>query len=224
MANVVEIAQAEEQSGKKKRRKRYSFDTPVQHAAAETLQVKLEQSGLAHPDAPKSLPAQGEALMQELPAPEPKVEVLGPDAGTQIGDIVKEAEDEAETLEDEIEQDRPLTFAHRRTKAIDTEQLIKLCVIGCNDTEIAIYFGVSQSTISTRFRASLQKGRELRRRLLRQRQTEVALAGNVGMLIWLGKQELGQRDNVEVSGAGGGPVTIAFFDAILEEKKRRKLG
>jgi len=45
------------------------------------------------------------------------------------------------------------------------------------------------------------------------------------MLIWLGKQELGQRNNPpETSSPNGGPVSIiAFLDAVLEEKQRRGL-
>ena len=227
MADVVELEHPEEQPAKKTRRKRYSFSSPQQEVARETLQTKLGLAGMDVPDAAKTLLDQANPLLREAQRIEAEPQVLGPDPETQIGSIVKGAEaeagEEAKELTDEIVADRPLMFAHRRTKQIDTEQLIKLCVIGCTEQEIAIYFGVAQSTISTRFRSSLQKGRELRRRLLRQRQTEVALAGNPAMLIWLGKQELGQRNNVEVSGPNGGPVTIAFFDAILAEKKRRGL-
>jgi hypothetical protein len=118
-----------------------------------------------------------------------------------------------------------MMFAHARTKRVDTEQLIKLAVIGCTNREIGMHFGLDASTISRRFAGSLQKGRALRKRLLRQRQTEVALAGNPAMLIFLGKQELGQRDKpLEIRGANGEPMSISFFDAVLAEKKRRKLG
>jgi len=82
----------------------------------------------------------------------------------------------------------------------------------------------SRQTICARFGRALEKGRALRKRLLRQRQTEVALAGNPAMLIFLGKQELGQRNiPLETSSPNGEPVSIAFFDAILEEKRRRKV-
>ncbi len=58
--------------------------------------------------------------------------------------------------------------------------MVKLAATGCTNAEIAVQFGVHESTISRRFAGSLQKGRELRKRLLRQRQTEVALQRNVG--------------------------------------------
>jgi hypothetical protein len=115
-----------------------------------------------------------------------------------------------------------MMFAHARTKRVDVEQLIKLAVIGCTNAEIGVYFGLDASTISRRFAGSLQKGRALRKRLLRQKQTEAAVAGNPAMLIWLGKQELGQRNKPrDISDMNHGAVTIAFFDAVLEEKRRR---
>lgn len=35
---------------------------------------------------------------------------------------------------------------------------------------------------------------------------------NPTMLIWLGKQQLGQRDHKDLGGPGGGPIPIANFD------------
>ena len=201
---------------KKQRRKRYSFGRPEQIAAQESLREKLKEAGLDSLKSPKSLPEEGEALISQA-----KEEgLLPPVVPRQVEDVAAETS----VLSDTIVADRPMMFAHSRTKRVNVEQLVKLAVIGCTNAEIGVYFGLDASTVSRRFAGSLQKGRELRKRLLRQRQTEVALAGNVGMLIWLGKNVLGQRDKpLESSGTNDGPLTIAFFDAILEEKQRRGL-
>jgi len=59
---------------------------------------------------------------------------------------------------------------------------------------------VGVGNAGARFGRILQKGRALRKCHLRLKQTEVALAGNPAMLIWLGKQELGQRNIPERGG------------------------
>ena len=60
----------------------------------------------------------------------------------------------------------------------------------------------------------------LGRTRLRTKQLEVAMSGNPTMLIWLGKNELGQQDNVkqELSGPNGAPLSpptiqVSFVDA-----------
>ena len=49
---------------------------------------------------------------------------------------------------------------------------------------------------------------------LRRKQFEVANAGSIPMLIWLGKQQLGQADKSEtsLSGPNGGPIAIAAVE------------
>jgi len=46
-------------------------------------------------------------------------------------------------------------------------------------------------------------------------QWEAAKKGNVTMMIWLGKQLLGQRDQMEHSGPDGGPVSIARIERVI---------
>lgn len=65
----------------------------------------------------------------------------------------------------------------------------KIEVSHCAPTEAA-----SKNQNETLVPLAWLKGRALRKRLLRQRQTEVAFAGNPAMLIFLGKQELGQHN------------------------------
>jgi hypothetical protein len=54
--------------------------------------------------------------------------------------------------------------------------------------------------------AALRDGQGEGRASLRRRQFKAANDGNPTMLIWLGKQYLGQADKQEVSGKNGGPI------------------
>lgn len=84
----------------------------------------------------------------------------------------------------------------RPYKEINGEQVRKLAAIGCTDVEIGNIVGCSHDTLTKRFRAELDDGRANGKASLRRKQWEVALSGNVTMLIWLGKQVLDQQDKV----------------------------
>lgn len=81
---------------------------------------------------------------------------------------------------------------------INPEQVQKLAAIGCTDKEIGEIVGCSHDTLTRRFKQELVEGRATGKASLRRKQWEVALSGNVTMLIWLGKQQLGQTDKQEV--------------------------
>ncbi len=83
----------------------------------------------------------------------------------------------------------------RDQKVIPPEEVFKLAQIGCKDTEIADWFGVDSNTLRYNFSVELLKGREALKQSLRRAQLTVALNGNPTMLIWLGKQYLGQSEN-----------------------------
>jgi hypothetical protein len=83
---------------------------------------------------------------------------------------------------------------------IDPQLIENYARHGATNAEIAAMVGCSEATVRVRFCALLAKGRGERRHKLRERQYELALAGNATMLIWLGKNELKQSDN----GSGGG--------------------
>lgn len=78
---------------------------------------------------------------------------------------------------------------------IPPEEVFKLSQIGCKDREIADWFGIDSNTLRYNFSAELVKGREALKQSLRRAQLNVALNGNAVMLIWLGKQYLGQSDH-----------------------------
>jgi hypothetical protein len=81
---------------------------------------------------------------------------------------------------------------------IDGALVEKLAKIGCKTKEIADHFQCSEDTVTNRFTAELAKGRADLRMSLRQWQLASAQKGNVAMLIWLGKQMLGQVDKSEL--------------------------
>lgn len=107
---------------------------------------------------------------------------------------------------------------------IDLETLEKLAMLQCTDTEIAAFFGVHKDTISDRqmkdshFADIIKNGREKGTMSLRRKQVEVALAGNVGMLIWLGKQYLHQRETYDI------PVQPINISVDLNDVRERFLG
>lgn len=84
---------------------------------------------------------------------------------------------------------------------IDLAELESLSECGCTNREIAAHFGCSERLIELRrrdpeFRAAMERGAAHANISLRQKQLKVALAGDRTMLIWLGKQRLGQSDKV----------------------------
>jgi hypothetical protein len=82
---------------------------------------------------------------------------------------------------------------------IDPIKVEKLASFGCTNTEIASVFNCSDSTIVRNYAENLTKGRDTGKIRLRQMQWRAAEAGNVTMLIWLGKQVLGQTEKIEAS-------------------------
>ena len=95
---------------------------------------------------------------------------------------------------------------------IDTEKVEQLAGFGCTNTEIASFFGCSENTIRRSYGEFLAKGRDKGKIRLRQLQWRAAERGNTSMLIWLGKQVLGQSEKTEHSWEN--PIDgIEFIDA-----------
>ena len=99
---------------------------------------------------------------------------------------------------------------------IDWDTVGKLLEAGCSGESIATQFGVHRTTLYNRCKADLgltfstlsQQKKMLGDNLLRAKQYQTAMSGNVTMQIWLGKQRLGQTDKLEHQGQGGGPVLL----------------
>lgn len=83
--------------------------------------------------------------------------------------------------------------------AIDGEVVQRLASMQCTNTEIAAVLGCSRSLIEKRFRKELDVGAEQGRAKLRRVQWRKAMKGDTTMLIWLGKNMLGQSDKAEVT-------------------------
>lgn len=81
-------------------------------------------------------------------------------------------------------------------------------MLQCTVPEIAYFLGCSTSYLehNQEFLRVHKKGLNEGRISLRRLQWKAAMQGNVTMLIWLGKQYLGQRDHHEVSSEGGGAI------------------
>lgn len=90
---------------------------------------------------------------------------------------------------------------------IDYEMLEGLCRIHCTKEECADVLGCSEDTIDRRlneetgegFAAFYKKHSAGGRVSLRRAQMSAALDGNPTMLIWMGKQHLGQKEAQEVT-------------------------
>lgn len=83
----------------------------------------------------------------------------------------------------------------RDKKVIPPKDVERLAQMGCKDSEIADWFGVDENTLRYNFSVELLKGKLALNQSLRQAQIRLALSGNATMLIWLGKNILGQSEN-----------------------------
>jgi hypothetical protein len=83
----------------------------------------------------------------------------------------------------------------RPRKTLDESRIVELASKGHTNTEIAVFLGLSHDTLERNFAEPLEKGRALRNGRLQAKQFETAMRCDVRMLIWLGKQWLGQREH-----------------------------
>lgn len=86
----------------------------------------------------------------------------------------------------------------RPLKDIDPTEVVKLAAMQCTNKEIASFFDCSTDTLERRFAAELAKGRDSGKIKLRRLQWQAAEKLDRTILIWLGKQLLGQRDKADV--------------------------
>ena len=90
------------------------------------------------------------------------------------------------------------TFA--RADDVDPAVVSALAAVGCTAEEIAAVTGCERTTLWRRFEAEIETGHIKMRASLRRRQFKLAMEGNTAMLIFLGKQYLGQMDQVRIDG------------------------
>jgi len=82
----------------------------------------------------------------------------------------------------------------RAKTVIPEEQVLELSKLHCTSKEMAEFFEVPLSTFTDNFRDIITKGRLETKQRLRAAQLKLALNGDRSMLIWLGKNILGQSD------------------------------
>ena len=100
-------------------------------------------------------------------------------------------------------------------KQINQEQFEKLCAIQCTKLEICEVLGVTDKTLdrwcketyNKHFSVIFREKRQGGRASLRRAQFETAMSGNSSLLIWLGKNWLGQSDNPVQEDASNNSMT-----------------
>ena len=117
-------------------------------------------------------------------------------------------------MSDEREQEKNL--GGRPRVDIDYDQLKKLCVIQCTGEECAAMLGLDYETLNRRlkqdghggFKEYFAQNSSGGKASLRRRQFQAAMEGQPTMLVWLGKQWLGQTDRQETTlqGPNEGPI------------------
>jgi hypothetical protein len=98
----------------------------------------------------------------------------------------------------------------------DIEQMKVLARCHCPDSEIAAWFGVAERTIQRHFATLLKEQREAGKANIRAKQYRLAMDGDKTMLIWLGKQLLGQREKTDIT-------LERLPDAMLIEEAQRRI-
>lgn len=118
----------------------------------------------------------------------------------------------------------------RPRKEIDRKQAENLARIQCTRDEIADFFDVSADTIERRcaewgfetFAAFFKTYAAEGKSSLRREQYKLAMKGNATMLIWLGKQYLGQRDQIDHSTKGGMEFTLNYTPRSKRDKENEE--
>jgi hypothetical protein len=93
----------------------------------------------------------------------------------------------------------------RKEAIIDWNLVDHLLEAGCTGTEVASRIGIHPETLYRHckkelkidFAVYLQQKREKGDTLLREKQMSCAMKGDKTMLVWLGKQRLGQREKMD---------------------------
>jgi hypothetical protein len=85
------------------------------------------------------------------------------------------------------------------TTKVDRDQVYKLASLNVSVKDIADVIGVSKKALELHYLDTINKGRANLRASVLRKQYEVGVNdGNVTMLIWMGKQHCGQRDQSQI--------------------------
>ena len=121
--------------------------------------------------------------------------------------------------------------------SIDWDSFDKLCALHCTLKEIANFFDCSPDTIENKvkeytlltygeqltFSAYYSQKSSAGKISIRRKQYELAVGGNITMLIWLGKQWLEQTDKTDLTSGGAklaNGIEITVVHKAIHEPKR----
>jgi hypothetical protein len=79
-------------------------------------------------------------------------------------------------------------------KVINPDEVYRLASYGSTVDEMSDWFQINRETLKYNFMPYIEKGWAEVKHKLRRKQIQVALEGHPTMLIWLGKQLLGQQE------------------------------
>ncbi len=79
-------------------------------------------------------------------------------------------------------------------KILDDKKILQMAMEDCTVEEIAYEMGVHRETLYGNYSDLMLKGRALGNKSLKWKMFQLAMKGNVSILIWLSKQRLGYRD------------------------------
>ena len=110
---------------------------------------------------------------------------------------------------------------------IDWDRVGKMLEAGATAEGVAATIGCDRDTLYVRCKGDLKQDFSAFRQekvskgdeLLRTKQFQVAMSGDKTMLIWLGKQRLGQteKQQTELGGIGGGAIENKIVVEIVDE-------
>lgn len=89
-----------------------------------------------------------------------------------------------------------------RKRQIDMAEVAKYAFNGCYDKTIARLTGIPETTLKRRCGDLISQKRAERKNNLREMQNKAAAGGNTAMLIFLGKNDLGQTDKQAIEHGG----------------------
>lgn len=98
---------------------------------------------------------------------------------------------------------------HKADK-IDPEECTKLAAMGCNMQEMADFFSCSVDTLERNFADAINLGRSKGRISVKRKLFEKAMTGDLGAIIWWGKNFAGMSDKLETKQEIKSGLTIEF--------------
>lgn len=114
--------------------------------------------------------------------------------------------------------------AHRPRINIDWNFVDESLILGCFGTEIALMLGIDNDTLYSRCEQEKQmcfsdysaQKKAKRHRMLRDKQFARAMKEDTTMLIWLGKQELDQREPESKTVEACRPALLEYLDRLMK--------